>query len=50
VEPPGERTALDEEIDLEAREQDGIQRADQQFVLTDGQHAHVRPASRAPNA
>ena len=36
VQPPGERAAIDEEIDLEAGEQDGIQRADEQFVLADG--------------
>ena len=36
VEAAGERPAFDEEVDLEAWEQDGIQRADEQFVLADG--------------
>ena len=45
VEAPGERPAFDEEVDLEAGEQDGVQRSDDELVLADGEDAHVRDAS-----
>ena len=43
VETPGERPAFDEEVDLEAGQQHVVERADDEFVLTDGNDAHVRP-------
>ena len=35
VEPPGERPVLDDELDLEAGQQDLVQHPDDQLVLTD---------------
>ena len=36
VEAPRERPALDEELDLEAGQQDLVEHPDDQFVLADG--------------
>ena len=49
VETPGERPAFDKEVNLEARQQDFVERSDDQLILTDGENAHVsRPARTAP--
>ena len=42
METPGQRPAFDKEVDLEARQQHFVERPDDQFILTDGQNAHVR--------
>jgi hypothetical protein len=42
VEATGEGPALDQEVNLEARQQDLVERPDDQFILTDGENAHVR--------
>ena len=46
VEPPGEGLALDEELDLEAREEHLVEGPYDQLVLTDRENAHVSQASR----
>ena len=46
VEAPRERLALHQEFDLEAREQDLVERANDQLILTNGQNAHVSPCIR----
>ena len=45
METPGERPAFDKEVDLEAGQQDLVERPDDQLVLADGKDAHVRGAS-----
>src|SRR5437762_3745388 len=42
METPGEGAAFDQKVDFEARQQDVVERADDQLILTDGQNAHVR--------
>ncbi len=41
-ETPGQRTALDEKLDVEGAREDAMKRPDDQLVLTDGQRAHNR--------
>ena len=42
METPGQRPAFDKEVNLEARQQYFVERSDDQFILTNGQNAHVR--------
>jgi hypothetical protein len=42
MEAAGEGPAFDKEVNLEARQQNFVERPDDQFILTDGQNAHVR--------
>jgi hypothetical protein len=39
---PGKGPAFDKEVDLEARQENFVERPDDQFILTNGQNAHVR--------
>src|SRR5690606_32306418 len=48
VEPPCQRPALDEEVQFERGLQYFVERANDEFVLTDDYYAHVRRSSRGP--
>ncbi len=51
VEAPGDRPAFHDEVHVEARQQDLVQGADDEFVLADGENAHVSdPSSGLPLA
>ena len=50
MEAAGEGTAFDEEFDLEARDQYFVERPDDEFILTDGQNAHVSRPSQQRDA